>query len=160
MDFVARQLADGTKVRLLTIIDIYSRESLAIVARHGLRGEDVVTALNRINAKRTAPKSLFVDDGSEFPGQMLDQWAFHHQTTIDFSRPGKPTDNCFIETFKGSLRDECLNVHWFTSLAEVQAVLEAWRIDNNEIRPHMVLKDQTRTAFSRSAVSEGSEIDY
>lgn len=112
MDFVADQLADGTKIRLLTIIDIYSRKSLAIVAGHRLRGEDVVVALNRIIAKRTAPKCLFVDNGSEFSGQMLDLWAYHHNTKIDFSRPGKPTGNCFIETFNGSLRDECLNVHW------------------------------------------------
>ena len=160
MDFVADQLADVTKIRLLTIIDIYSRESLAIVAGHRQRGEDVVTALNQIIAKRTAPKCLFVDNGSEFSGQMLDLWAYHCQTRIDFSRPGKPTDNCFIETFNGSLRDECLNVHWFTSLAEVQAVVEAWRIDYNEIRPHMALNDQTPIAFARSAVSGGPEIGH
>lgn len=155
MDFVADQLADGTKVRLLTIIDIFSRESLAIVAGHRLRGEDVVAALNRIVGQRPAPKYLFVDNGSEFSGQMLDLWAYHHQTKIDFSRPGKPTDNCFIETFNGSLRDECLNVHWFSSLAEVQAVVETWRVDYNEIRPHMTLKDQTPKAFARRAVAEG-----
>ena len=154
MDFVADQLADGTKIRLLTIIDIYSRESLAIVAGYHLRGEDVVAALNRIIANRTAPKCLFVDNGSEFSGQMLDLWAYHHQTRIDFSRPGKPTDNCFIETFNGSLRDECLNVHWFTSLTEVQSIVEAWRVDYNEIRPHMALNDQTPTAFARSSVYE------
>lgn len=154
MDFVADQLADGTKVRLLTIIDIFSRESLAIVAGHRLRGEDVVAALNRIVEKRAAPKFLFVDNGSEFSGQMLDLWAYHHQAKIDFSRPGKPTDNCFIETFNGSLRDECLNVHWFTSLAEVQAVVETWRVDYNEIRPHMTLNDQTPKDFARRAVIE------
>jgi len=151
MDFVADQLADGTKIRLPTIIDIYSRESLSILPGNRLRGEDVVTALNRIITKRPALKCLFVDNGSEFSGQMLDLWAYHHQSTIDFSRPGKPTDNCFIETFNGSLRDECLNGHWFTSLAEVQAVVEAWRIDYNEIRPHMALNDQTPTAFARGA---------
>lgn len=91
---------------------------------------------------------------------MLDLWAYHHRSRIDFSRPGKPTDNCFIETFNGSLRDACLNVHWFTSLVEVQAVVEAWRIDYNEIRPHMALKDQTPTAFARSEVSGGPEIDH
>lgn len=160
MDFVADQLADGTKIRLLTIIDIYSRESLAIVAGHRLRGDDVVAALNRIIAKRTAPKCLFVDNGREFSGQMLDLWAYHHHTKIDFSRPGKPTDNCYIETFNRSLRDECLNVHWFTSLTEVQAIVEAWRVDYNEIRPHMALNDQTPTAFARSAVSGGLEIGH
>lgn len=160
MDFVADQLADGTKIRLLTIIDIYSRESLAIVAGHRLRGEDVVAALNRIIAKRAPPRCLFVDNGSEFSGQMLDLWAYHHRTKIDFSRPGKPTDNCYIETFNGSLRDECLNVHWFTSLAEVQAIVEAWRVDYNEIRPHMALNDQTPAVFARSTVSDGLEMDH
>jgi putative transposase len=125
MDFVADQLADGTKIRLLTIIDIHSRESLAIVVGHRLRGEDVVAALNRIVEKRSAPKCLFVDNGSEFSGQLLDLWAYHHHAKIDFSRPGKPTDNCFIETFNGSLRDECLNIHWFASLTEARAVVEA-----------------------------------
>lgn len=151
MDFVADQLADGTKIRLLTIIDVYSRESLAIVVDQRLRGEDVVAALNQIVAKRSAPKCLFVDNGSEFSGQMLDLWAYHHKAKIDFSRPGKPTDNCFIETFNGSLRDECLNVHWFASLAEARAVVEAWRVDYNEIRPHTALKDQTPSAFARGA---------
>lgn len=154
MDFVADQLADGTKIRLLTIIDIYSREALAIVAGQRLRGEHVVAALDRILAQRPAPKCLFVDNGSEFTGQMLDLWAYHHQAKIDFSRPGKPTDNCFIETFNGSLRDECLNVHWFASLAEVQAVVEAWRVDYNETRPHAALKDQTPSFFARSLASE------
>ncbi len=160
MDFVADQLADGTKIRLLTIIDMYSQESLAIVAGHRLRGEDVVAALNRIIAKRTAPKCLFVDNGSEFSGQMLNLRAYHQHTKIDFSRPGKPTDNCFIETVNGTLRDECLNVHWFASLAEVQAIVEAWHMDYNEIRPHMALKDQTPAAFARSALSGGPEIGH
>jgi putative transposase len=149
MEFVADQLADGTKIRLLTIIDIHSRESLAIVVGHRLRGEDVVAALNRIVEKRSAPKCLFVDNGSEFSGQLLDLWAYHHQAKIDFSRPGKPTDNCFIETFNGSLRDECLNIHWFASLAEAKAVVEAWRRDYNESRPHMALGNRTPAAFAR-----------
>jgi putative transposase len=149
MDFVADQLADGTKIRLLTIIDIHSRESLAIVVGHRLRGEDAVAALNHIVERRPAPKCLFVDNGSEFSGQLLDLWAYHHRAKIDFSRPGKPTDNCFIETFNGALRDECLNIHWFASLAEARAVVEAWRRDYNESRPHMALQNRTPAAFAR-----------
>lgn len=75
-------------------------------------------------------------------------------------RPGKLTDNCYIETLNGSLRDECLNVHWFTTLAEVQTIVEAWRVDYNEIRPHMALSGQTPTAFDRRAVSEGLEMGH
>lgn len=157
MDFVADQLADGTKIRLLTIIDVYSRESLAIAVEQRLRGDDVVNALNRIIKRRAAPKCLFVDNGSEFAGQLLDLWAYHHQTKIDFSRPGKPTDNCFIETFNGSLRDECLNVHWFTSLEEAKVVVEAWRVDYNETRPHTSLRDMTPADFARAAPFGGQE---
>ena len=87
---------------------------------------------------------------------MLDLWAYHRQTKIDFSRPGKPTDNCFIETFNGSLRDECLNVHWFASLAEAQAIVEAWRRDYNESRPHTALKNLTPAAFAREIEAGGA----
>jgi putative transposase len=148
--------SDGTKIRLLTIIDIHSRESLAIVVGHRLRGSDVVAALNRIVERCPAPKCLFVDNGSEFSGQLLDLWAYHHQVKIDFSRPGKPTDNCFIETFNGSLRNECLNVHWFASLVEAQAVVEAWRRDYNESRPHTALGNRTPVAFARETAPEGT----
>ena len=82
---------------------------------------------------------IFADNGSEFSGRLLDLWAYHHGVQIDFSRPGKPTDNCFVETFNGSLRDECLNVHWFESLDEAKAKIEAWRSDYNESRPHQAL---------------------
>jgi len=157
MDFVADQLADGSKIRMLTIIDVYTREALAIVVNSRLRGEDVVAALNRLVEKRPAPTCLFVDNGSEFSGQLLDLWAYHHKAKIDFSRPGKPTDNCFIETFNGSLRDECLNMHWFASLAEARTVIEAWRVDYNETRPHTSLKDQTPAHFARGAASGDCE---
>jgi putative transposase len=123
---------------------------------HRLRGEDVIAALNRTVEKRSAPKYLFVDNGSEFSGQLLDLWAYHHQAKIDFSRPGKPTDNCFIETFNGSLRDECLNVHWFASLAEARTVVEAWRRDYNESRPHTALGNLTPAAFAWETGLEGA----
>ncbi len=99
--------------------------------------------LNRLVRRRGAPKYLFADNGAEFTGQLVDLWAYHHGTRIDFSRPGKPTDNAFIESFNGSLRDECLNIHWFETLAEAQRLIEAWRIDYNESRPHMALGNKT-----------------
>jgi putative transposase len=82
---------------------------------------------------------------------MLDLWAYHHGVQIDFSRPGKPTDNCFIETFNGSLRDECLNVHWFESMEEAAAKVEAWRSDCNESRPHQALGERTPAEFASGA---------
>ena len=147
MDFVADQLADGRRFRALTIVDVFSREALAIEVGRCLRGVDVVRVCNQLVARRGAPKRVLVDNGSEFSGQTLDLWAYHHGVRIDFSRPGKPTDNCFIETFNGSLRDECLNVHWFESLKEAKEKIEAWRRDYNESRPHQALREQTPAEF-------------
>ena len=93
--------------------------------------------------QRGAPRYLFADNGSEFTGHLVDLWAYRCKVRIDFSRPGKPTDNAFIETFNGSLRDECLNLHWFESMAEARGVIEAWRRDYNESRPHMALGHRT-----------------
>nr|WP_186017013.1 IS3 family transposase [Burkholderia gladioli] len=149
MDFVADQLADGSKFRTLTVVDVFTKEALAIEVGQRLKGEHVVSALNRIVARRGAPRHVFVDNGSEFSGRLLDMWAYHHQAKIDFSRPGKPTDNCHIETFNGSFRDECLNLHWFETLGEAKAIIEAWRRDYNESRPHSALKDLVPAEFAR-----------
>ena len=143
MDFVADQLVDGTKIRILTIVDVYTREALCTRVGQRLRGEHVVDICNRLVASRGAPVRVFVDNGSEFSGRLLDLWAYHHGVQIDFSRPGKPTDNCFVETFNGSLRDECLNVHWFETLAEATERIEAWRVEYNGSRPHQALKEMT-----------------
>jgi putative transposase len=106
----------------------------------------VVAVLNRLVQQRGAPRYLFAGHdrfltyyGAEFTGQMMDLWAYHHGVRIDFSRRGKPTDNAFIETFNGTLRDECLNLHWFDDLAQAGAIIETWRRDYNESRPHMAL---------------------
>ena len=99
---MADQLADGRRFRALTVVDIYTRESLAIEAGQGLKGEDVAMVLNRITMQRGAPKVLFCDNGSEFTSQAMDLWAYRNGVRIDFSRPGKPTDNAFIESFNGT----------------------------------------------------------
>ena len=151
MDFVADQLADGTKLRALTVVDVFTREALAIEVGQRLKGEDVVRTLDRILRCRAKPKYLFVDNGSEFSGRMLDLWAYRHKVRIDFSRPGKPTDNGHVETFNGSLRDECLNVHWFASMAEARASIEAWRQDYNESRPHMAHGYASPGEFARQS---------
>jgi putative transposase len=98
MDFVADELSTGAKFRILTVVDVYTREALAVDAASGLKGENVVDVLNRLVAQRGSPKYVFVDNGSEFTGRLMDMWAYHHGVRIDFSRPGKPTDNSFIET--------------------------------------------------------------
>lgn len=149
MDFVSDALSNGAKFRLLTVVDVFSREALAIEVGARLRGENVVEVLNRLVARHGPPSFVFVDNGSEFTGRLMDMWAYHHQVRIDFSRPGKPTDNGHVETFNGSLRDECLNVHWFESLAEAKTIVEAWRRDYNELRPHSALMDLTPAEFLR-----------
>ena len=137
LDFVHDQLSGGQKFRILTVVDVYSREGLATEVDYRLRAENVVEVLNRLVRQRGAPKFLFADNGAEFTGHLVDLWAYHHNVRIDFSRPGKPTDNAFIETFNGSLRDDCLNLHWLDNLAEAKQLIEAWRIDYNASRPHI-----------------------
>jgi putative transposase len=131
LDFVTDQLANGRRFRALTIVDIYTRESLAIKAAAGLKGADVVRVLNHLKGKRGVPQYLFCDNGSEFTGQAMDLWAHQNQVRIDFSRPGKPTDNALIESFNGTFRSECLSTHWFASLQEARHLIENWRREYN-----------------------------
>jgi putative transposase len=152
LDFIHDQLSNGQKFRALTVVDIFSREALAIEVGVRLRGEHVVEVLNRLVRQRGAPKYLFADNGAEFTGQLVDLWAYHHGVRIDFSRPGKPTDNAFIETFNGSLRDECLNLHWFETINEARSLIEAWRTDYNESRPHMALGNKTPMEYALFAM--------
>jgi putative transposase len=149
MDFVADQLVNGTRIRALTVLDVFTREAVCIRVGHRLRGEDVVDVCNRLVATRGAPARIFVDNGSEFSGRLMDLWAYHHHVQIDFSRPGKPTDNSFVESFNGSFRDECLNLHWFESIDEAEATIEAWRVEYNESRPHQALDEMTPAAFAQ-----------
>jgi len=157
MDFMAAFTGSGGKFRVLTILDMFTRESLAIEIGRRLRGEDVVRALNRIVLRRTAPKSIYCDNGSEFTGRLLDLWAYHQGVEICFSRPGKPTDNALIESFNGRFRDECLNTHWFTTLEEAQCESERWRQDYNENRPHMGLNGMTPNEYAVSYEQEDRE---
>ncbi len=139
MDFVHDQLATGRKFRVLTVVGTWSKYAPAIDARYSYRGEDVVQTLERICGQTGYPKTIRVDQGSEFISRDLDLWAYANNVTLDFSRPGKPTDNAFIESFNGRFRAECLNQHWFMSLADAREKLEAWRGDYNTVRPHSAI---------------------
>lgn len=136
MDFVHDQLATGRKIRVLTVVDTFSRFSPAADPRFSYRAEDVVVTLERVCAKLGYPKTIRVDQGSEFVSRDLDLWAYAKGVTLDFSRPGKPTDNAFIEAFNGRFRSECLNTHWFMTLADAAEKMEAWVKYYNEDRPH------------------------
>jgi putative transposase len=117
MDFVVDQLYDGRRFRALTLVDNYSRKCLCIHAEQSIKGEDVVGVMEQVVQRYGHhPSRIQVDNGSEFISKALDHWAYHNKVVLDFSRPGKPTDNPYIESLNGSFRDECLNIHWFLSL--------------------------------------------
>jgi putative transposase len=136
MDFVHDQLAGGNKIRVLTVVDIFSRYAPVVDPRFSYRAENVVETLERTCGTIGYPKTIRVDQGSEFISRELDLWAYTKGVTLDFSRPGKPTDNAFIEAFNGRFRAECLNAHWFLSLADAKEKMEDWRKYYNEVRPH------------------------
>jgi putative transposase len=142
MDFVHDQLATGRKIRVLTIIDTFSRFSPAVDPRFSYRGEDVVLTLERICKTVGYPRTIRVDQGSEFVSRDLDIWAYQKDVVLDFSRPGKPTDNSFIESFNGKFRSECLNTHWFLSLDDARQKMEHWRRDYNEVRQHSAIGNE------------------
>ncbi|MDZ4066619.1 MAG: IS3 family transposase, partial [Tabrizicola sp.] len=127
MDFVHDQLATGKKLRVLTVVDTFSRYVPVLDVRYSYRGEDVVATLDRVCRTAGYPKTIRVDQGSEFVSRDMDLWAYQRGVVLDFSRPGKPTDNAFIEAFNGRFRAECLNQHWFLTLADAAEKLEAWR---------------------------------
>jgi len=147
MDFVHDQLAMGTKLRILTVIDTFSRYVPVVDPRLAYRGADVVATLERVCKEMGYPSAIRVDQGSEFVSRDLDLWAYQNDVTLDFSRPGKPTDNAFIEAFNGRLRAECLNTHWFLSVADAREKLEDWRRDYNEVRPHGAIGNKPPAAL-------------
>ena len=136
MDFVHDQLATGRKIRVLTVVDTFSRYAPVLDPRFSYRAENVVQTLEQVCRQVGYPRTIRVDQGSEFISRDLDLWAYVHDVVLDFSRPGKPTDNAFIEAFNGRFRAECLNAHWFLSLDDAREKLEAWRTYYNEQRPH------------------------
>lgn len=156
MDFMADQLFDDRKFRLLTLVDDFSRESLAVELDGRLSGERVVQILERVGRHRGLPEKIRVDNGSEFTGKVLDQWAYLNHVRLDFSRPGKPTDNGLIEAFNGRLRAECLNENWFMSIDDAREKVETWRRHYNEDRPHSALGNLSPREFAASKAQEGT----
>jgi len=150
MDFMADQLFNGSRCRLLTIVDNFTRESLAIEVGQGFTGEDVTCVLDQVVAERGLPGEIRVDNGTEFTSKVMDLWAYANEVKLDFSRPGKPTDNAFIESFNSLVRKECLNQHWFLSLEDAMKKIDAWRINYNEVRPHGSIGNLTPLEFART----------
>lgn len=143
MDFVSDALAGGRRIKCLTIVDDFTKEAVDIAVDHGIGGLYVTRVLNQVAQFRGTPKAIRTDQGPEFTGRALDQWAYENRVQLKLIQAGKPTQNAYIESFNGRFRDECLNDHWFTSLAHARTVVSAWRIDYNQRRPHSALSYQT-----------------
>lgn len=148
MDFMHDRLANGRLLRVLTLIDSHTRECLALAAQERFGGADVVRVLEQVGARRALPGRITVDNGTEFTSRAVDAWAYWHHVQLDFSRPGKPVDNCLIEAFNGSVRRECLSQHWFASIPEAQHVLERWRVEYNTERPHRSLAGRSPADYT------------
>jgi putative transposase len=160
LDFMADQLASGDKIRLLTIVDHFSRESPSILVARRFGGEDVVRELERLRRSGRRPKTITTDNGSEFASRVLDQWAYVHAVELDFIEPGKPVQNAIIESFNGRLRAECLNASWFETIDQAQRTVEAWRLDYNSKRPHGSLGQLSPREYrQRWASQQGATIE-
>ena len=148
MDFVSDNLFNGQRFRCLTIVDNFSRYCHAIRVGQSIRGMDVVEVMEALKKQNNAvPKRIQVDNGSEFISKDFDRWAYENKVILDYSRPGKPTDNPFIESFNGSFRDECLNVNWFLSLDDAYEKINEWVNEYNNFRPHSSLNEKTPAEF-------------
>ena len=149
MDFVSDKLADGRSFRILTIVDQFTRECVGLEADRSMTGSEVAGVLERAQKERgRLPESITVDNGSEFSGRALEAWAMSNDVQLCFIRPGRPVENGFIESFNGRLRDECLNVEWFSSLEDAREKLAKFRAHYNHQRPHSSLGDRTPAAFA------------
>jgi putative transposase len=158
LDFVHDALAWGRKLRMLTVEDLYTREGLAIEVDTSLSGTRVARVLDRVIAERgRAPAAIVLDNGPELTSKALDQWAYDRGVRLHFIDPGKPIQNCFVERFNGTLRDECLNEHWFTSIYDARQTVETWRVDYNGVRPHSSLGNQTPEEFRASVARPTAE---
>jgi putative transposase len=155
LDFVHDFTQKGRRLRLLNVVDDFTRECLWIEVDTSLSGLRVTRVLEQLIQLRGRPQSLLMDNGPEFTGRALDQWAYQRQVGLQFIEPGKPMQNAYVESFNGKLRDECLNEHWFANMAEARGIVEDWRIDYNEVRPHSSLGNLTPAEFVAAVVPLG-----
>jgi putative transposase len=147
MDFVHDRLANGRRIRCLSIVDDFTRESLALEVDTSLSGFRVARVLDEIGKRRPFPKMIRVDNGPEFTSIAMDVWAQKNDVKLAFIQPGKPVQNAYVESFNGRFRDECLNDHWFTTLYQAKTLIEQWRKDYNAVRPHSALGYISPTQF-------------
>jgi putative transposase len=151
MDFAADSTCGGGRFRALAIVDDYSRECPAIEVDSSIPGARVVGVLERLAGTRGLPQAITMDNGPEFAGRALDEWAYRRGVKLNFIRPGKPVENAYAESFIGRLRDECLNENWFSNVKEARDTIETWRRDYNEVRPHSSLGNLSPREFISKA---------
>lgn len=160
MDFMHDALGDGRSLRVLTVVDTFTRECVALEAGRSISGADVGRHLEKAGRERGGlPQRIRVDNGTEFTSKALDAWAYWNHVELVFSRPGKPVDNAFAESFNATVRRECLSQHWFQGLGDAQSFLRRWRDEYNNDRPHSSLGRVTPAEFraGRSGVTDRIE---
>jgi len=148
LDFVSDSLEHGRRLKCLTIVDDFTKEAVDIVVDHGISGLYVTRVLDRAGRFRDLPHTIRTDQGPEFTGRALDQWAYQHGIELRLIEAGKPTQNAYVESFNGKFRDECLNEHWFRTLDEAREIVGLWRNDYNQHRPHSALDYRTPAEFA------------
>lgn len=148
MDFVADKHFDGRCFRAWPVVDNFNRACMAIHVKESTKGSDVTNIVQRLCMVYVQlPERIQVENGSDFISKILDQWAYENQVTLNFSRSGKPNDNPYIESFNGSFRDKCLNLHWFLSIEDARTKIEVWRNKYNSLRPHSSLGDVSPSEY-------------
>ncbi len=157
MDFVADQLETGRRLRCFTLVDDFSKECPGILVSRSIGGQRVADFLDLLAGTRPLPEVIVCDNGPEFTSLAMDRWADRQGIKLSFIQPGKPQQNCFIESFNGKFREECLNQNLFHDLADAQGKIEAWRIDYNENRPHRSLNQRTPAEFARNYENQLTE---
>jgi putative transposase len=147
MDFMRDSLANGRSIKVLSVVDEYTRKCFRIEVDTSINGVRVTRALSEIAQTEGLPEIIIIDNGPEFVSKALDAWAYQRGVKLTFIRPGKPVENAYIESFNGKFRDECLNENWFLSLDHARQIIEKWRIDYNSQRPHSSLGYLTPEEF-------------
>jgi putative transposase len=153
MDFMHDALVNGRTLRIFTLIDVHTRECLALKPATGFSGASVAQVLADVSVERPLPERILVDNGTEFTSKALDAWAYWNRVKLGFSRRGRPGDNANIEAFNSVVRRECLSQHWFRSLEEALGVLEDWKEEYNNDRPHGSLREMPPARYRAGGIS-------
>ena len=155
MDFVSDYLQDGRRLRALNIVDDFSSECVAIEVGISISGDRVARILDMVALDRGYPSAIVVDNGPEFTSKAMDVWSYERDVELHFIDPGKPNQNAFVESFNGRFRDECLNEHWFVSLADAEEKIEFWRVDYNQHRGRRVAGWKTPAEVAAAVLAPG-----